>query len=163
MSNYKDPSIKYKFAPLDTGAFFFPTDHGCHYTIYIKDGIHHLWNTQLFDDYNFFRISFDKKWCDEDDPGLDDTICNTIFHIITSNMISNGALGVYYHVWEPTNNDMFYSHFYDEMELLVPEFEAFEFLPNDENGEQYPVSLFIHKNNPDKSLMISEFKKLAEI
>ena len=162
MSNYSNPNEKYKIAPQIAGAFLFVTDQSCHYTIYIKDGSHHLWNTALFEEHSFFRLSFDKKWCDDDDPGLDDAICNTIYDQFRLSMEANGPLGVYYHLWEPDGNDLFYAHFYNEMEELLPDFKAFEFVADDE-GEQYPVSLFIHKNYPDKELILEEFRKVAEL
>ena len=76
-------------------------------------------------------------------------------------MISGGHLGVYYHHWleEEHYYEHLYNDFYDEMDILIPDFESFEFPWKDEDNNQQITSVFIHKSNPDKKLIIEEFTK----
>lgn len=162
MSNQRDDYTRYKFAPLESGAFFFPTDDGCYFTVAIEEAGFKLWQSDILSsDDKVFELSFDKT-CDEDSTDkFDDAICNTIIHIFSSNIASRGDLFVYYHIWE---NDEFhsklYEHWYSDLEKALPGFEAFDYQAKEtEEGEPYITSLFIHKNHPDKDLIDSEFQK----
>lgn len=156
----RDKNTKYKFAPTDAGAFFFPTDDSCYYTISIMEAGYKLWKSaKLTDDDKVFELSFDTK-CDENDPGLDESICNTITHIFISNIASKGDLFVYYHILEQNDKyAAFYEHFYNDIEEQT-DFEVHERTAAPEGGEEpYTISVVIHKRNPDSELIMSEFEK----
>ena|SRR5450432_238972 len=162
LNNSRDIHTKYKFAPLPKeGAFFFPTDEGCYYTVEIAEAGYKLWRSDLLNgDDRVFELSFDKT-CDESNPGFDEAITNTIIHIFWTNIASKGDTCVYYHICEPNRDDLLlYTYWYDDFERLNPDFEAYDFVATDsETAETYYTSLFIHKDNPDKALILSEFEK----
>jgi hypothetical protein len=162
VTNSRDSHTRYKFAPLESGAFFFPTDQGCYFTVAIEEAGFKLWKSdKLSNDDKVFELSFDKT-CDEDgETEFDDAICNTIIHIFSSNIASRGDLFVYYHIWEKDEfHSKLYEHWYTDMEAALPDFDAIDYqAKEDEHAAPYITSLFIHKNHPDRDLIDSEFEK----
>ncbi len=159
LSKYKSSS-KYPTALLESGAFHFAPDDGCHFIVEIAPAGYKLWQSDLLSgDEKIFEIEFERKWC-EQFLDFDDATYNTLFKIITSNILSKGDLCVFYHVWE--NDEYcgnFYEHFYSEIEGILEDFEAFDFPAPDGNGDLIITSLIIHKLHPDKDLIWYEFKK----
>ena len=164
MNNYNNAE-KYKYAPIENGAFFFPTDEGCYIAVGIEEGGYQLWQSDiLMNNEKIFSIEFERS-CDDGYSDFDDSVCNTIYKIITSNIESKGDLCVYYHHFVDHENyyDNFYAHFYDEIELLLPNFETFEFPWVDDDGESRIIAVIMHRKNPDRDLIIDEFKKTISI
>jgi hypothetical protein len=162
----KDVHTTYKYAPLEEGAFFFPTDEGCYYTIEILEAGYKLWSShRLSNDDKVFEISFDNS-CDGDDPGYDEAISNTIIKIIGSNMASKGDTCVYYHICEAERGkarDKLYSRWFKEIAKYVPEYIMFPIeVVDDEENDMYYTSLFIHRDHPDMTLIVTEFLKAIE-
>ena len=159
----RNTNTRYKFAPVNSnsGAFFFPTDEGCYFTIEIQEGGYKLWKSdKLSGDDKVLELSFDVK-CDDCNPIYDDAVCNTIIYIFSSNMASKGDLLVFYHIWEqqPAQSQL-YENWYEDLEKALPDFEAFDFQAKEMGvDDPYITSLFIHREHPDKALIISEFEK----
>jgi hypothetical protein len=158
--------IKYKYAPLENGAFYFPTDDGCNLVVDIFKGEYMLWQSDyLLSHDNMFAIEFERSF----DAGIepmpyDRATCDTILQIISSKIESNGEYCVYYHHWiEDEHCSELYNSFYDELEGSVPGFEAFEYQWVDENQNSRILSVFIHNNNPDQATIIEEFTKTVGI
>lgn len=162
MSNHQD-RIKYKYAPLENGAFYFPTDDGCNFVVDIYKGEYMLWQSDyLLAHDNMFAIEFERS-CDDPPMPYDRESCDTILKIISSKIESNGEFCVYYHHWvEDEHCQELYASFYDELEGALPEFEAFEYQWFDDTGADRILSVFIHKKNPDKQHIVDEFKKVVE-
>lgn len=160
----RDTHTKYKFAPLEQeGAFFFPTDDGCHYTVEINEAGYKLWMSErLSTDDKVFELAFDRS-CDDADPGFDEAISNTLIYIFGSNMASKGETCVYYHICEPDRGEArarLYDSWFEDLSIYIPDFEMIDFECRDaESEEKYFTSLFIHKNHPEKDLIISEFEE----
>ena len=161
-SKYKN-NLKYKYAPIEDGAFFFPTDEGCFIVVEVKEAGYQLWQSEiLMNNDKVFSIEFGRS-CDDGFHEFDDSVCNTIFKIIASNIESKGDLCIYYHHFVYDNyNDNFYTHFYDELEFLLPDFEIFEFPWNDGEGDHI-TALVMHKSHPDKNLIVDEFTKTISL
>ena len=155
--------IKYKYAPLENGAFYFPTDDGSNFVVAIYRGEYMLWQSDyLLQHDNMFAIEFERK-CDEDESSFERETCDTILKIISSKIESNGEYCVYYHHWvEDIDCGTLYDTFYDELEGAIPDFEAFEYNWTDDNGKDRVLSVFINKNNPDKTLIIEEFRNVVQ-
>lgn len=144
MHNHKHRT-KYKYAPLENGAFYFPTDDGCNFVVDIAHGEYMLWHSDyLLSHDSMFSIEFEKS-CDEDSPDLDRYTCDTILQIISSKIESNGEYCVYYHHWvvDDQANEL-YSTFYNELEEVLPDFEAFEYPWVDEKENDRILSVFIN-------------------
>lgn len=163
MANHKD-RIKYKYAPLENGAFYFPTDDGCNFVVDISKGEYMLWQSDyLLAHDSMFAIEFERS-CDDDETPYDRSTCDTILKIISSKIESNGDYCVYYHHWvEDECCDELYNTFYDELESALPGFEAFDYSWVDDQGLDRVLAVFVSKNNPDKGLIIEEFKKTIEV
>lgn len=161
-NNHKD-RVKYKYAPLENGAFYFPTDDGCNIVVDIFKGEYLLWQSDyLLSHDNMFAIEFERS-CDEGESNFERETCDTILKIISSKIESNGEFCVYYHHWVENNYcDELYSTFYDELEGVLPDFEAFEYNWVDENENERILSVFINKLHPDKDIIVEEFKKVVE-
>lgn len=161
-SKYKSSS-RYPTALLESGAFHFAPDDGCHFIVEISDAGYKLWQSPILNtEEKIFEIEFERKWCEEL-PDYDDAVCNTLYKIITSNILSKGDLCVFYHVWEnDTYCEHFYEHFYDEIEYLLDDFETFHLPALEENGEEIISSLIVHKLHPQKQLIVLEFQKFIE-
>lgn len=162
MPNHKD-RVKYKYAPLENGAFYFPTDDGCNFVVDIFKGEYLLWQSDyLLEHDNMFAIEYERK-CDDGEPNFDRATCDTILKIISSKIESNGEYCVYYHHWSPgDHSDELYATFYDELEGVLPDFEAFELEWYDDDKEKRILSVFIHKKNPEKGQIIKEFEKVVQ-
>jgi len=162
LSNHKD-RIKYKYAPLENGAFYFPTDDGCNFVVDIFKGEYMLWQSEyLLAHDNMFAIEFERA-CDDKESPFERATCDTILKIISSKIESNGEYCVYYHHWvENVHCDELYNSFYDELEGVLPDFEAFEYPWFDEIGNNRILSVFINKNHPDKDIIIEEFTKVVQ-
>ena len=162
MPNHKD-RVKYKYAPLENGAFYFPTDDGCNFVVDIFRGEYMLWQSDyLLAHDNMFAIEFERS-CDEMEMPFDRATCDTILKIISSKIESNGEYCVYYHHWvENEHCDELYNTFYNELEGALPDWEAFEYPWTDEEGNDRILSVFTHKNNPDKEIIVDEFTKVIQ-
>lgn len=163
MANHID-RLKYKYAPLENGAFYFPTDDGCNFVVDIFKGEYMLWQSDyLLDHDNMFVIEFERS-CDEGESKYDRPTCDTILKIISSKVESNGEYCVYYHHWvEDDNCEELYSTFYDELEGVLPDFEAYDYTWMDENDNPRVLSVFINKQNPDKQIIVDEFLKTIDL
>ncbi len=164
MSNHNE-RIKYKYAPLENGAFYFPTDEGSNFVVDISKGEYKLWQSDyLLAHDNMFAIEFERSLdTDAQQIPYDRATCDTILKIISSKIESNGEYCVYYHHWvEDEQCGELYDTFYNELEGELPDFEAFEYPWVDDNGKDRVLSVFIHKNNPDKKRIVEEFKKVVE-
>jgi hypothetical protein len=161
MPNHKD-RIKYKYAPLENGAFYFPTDEGCNFVVDINHREYLLWQSDYLSTHDsIFVIEYERK-CDENETVYDRPTCDTILKIISSKIESNGEYCVYYHHWvEDDNCSELYDTFYDELEGALPDFEAFDYQWMDEENKPRVLSVFIHKHNPDKVTIVDEFKKVV--
>jgi hypothetical protein len=163
MANNHKERIKYKYAPLENGAFYFPTDDGCNFVVDIFKGEYMLWQSDyLLAHDSMFAIEFERS-CDEAEAPFDRETCDTILKIISSKIESNGEYCVYYHHWvENDHCGELYDTFYDELEGVIPEFEAFEYGWIDDGGNPRILSVFINKQNPDKDTIVNEFLKVVE-
>ena len=157
----KTERTKYKYAPLENGAFYFPTDDGFNFVVEIEKSGYKLWQSDYLLNYdNIFSIEFERSA----DVGInltsyDKSTCDTILKIISSKIESNGECCVYYHHWvDDSFRDELYDTFYDELEGVIPEYEGFEFPWVDENGEDRITSVFVNKTNSDKAIIVYEFK-----
>jgi hypothetical protein len=161
LPNHKD-RIKYKYAPLENGAFYFPTDDGCNFVVDIFKGEYFLWQSEyLLAHDSIFAIEYERS-CDEIETDFDRPTCDTILKIISAKIESNGDYCIYYHHWiENDHCNELYNTFYDELEGAIPDFEAFDFQWQDEDGVDRVTSLFINKKNPDKELIVYEFNKVV--
>lgn len=162
MDNHKN-RIKYKYAPLEDGAFYFPTDNGCNFVVDIFQGEYLLWQSDyLLSHDSMYVIEFEYS-CDDLEPDFDRETCDTILKIISSKIESNGEYCVYYHHWaEDEHCDLLYKTFYDELEEALPDFEAFELQWTDEEDKARVLSIFINKNHPDKDRILEEFTKVVQ-
>ena len=122
-----------------------------------------LWQSDyLLAHDSMYAIEFERS-CDEPESQLDRATCDTILKIISAKIESNGEYCVYYHHWvENPHCDELYNTFYDELEGVLPEFEAFEYLWRDESDNPRVLSVFINKKNPDKQTIVNEFLKVVE-
>jgi hypothetical protein len=164
LPNHKDQDrIKYKYAPLENGAFYFPTDEGCNFVVDIFRGEYMLWPSEYLTTHgNMFAIEYERK-CDDGEHPYDRATCDTILKIISSKIESNGEYCIYYHHWtEDDHCDELYRTFYDELEGALPDFEAFNYSWIDEEDNARVLSVFIHKRNPDNEVIVEEFKKVVE-
>ncbi len=156
--------IKYKYAPLENGAFYFPTDDGCNFVVDIFKGEYMLWQSDyLLAHDSMFAIEFERS-CDGGLPSsFEKETCDTILKIISSKIESNGEYCVYYHHWvENEDCGELYETFYDELEGVLPDFEAFEYQWLDDEGKDRILSVFINKNHPDKGKIVEEFTKVVQ-
>ena len=156
---------KYPYAPIENGAFYFPTDEGCFFIVSFENAGHNFWQSDMLLEYDkVLSFGFVRR-CDDGYHNLDDSACNTIFDIISSTVKSNGILPIYYHHWVEgiDYNDHFYNNFNDEIEFLLPAFELIEFPWTDETGVHRILSVLIHKQNPDRELIVDEFMKTIEV
>lgn len=162
MVNHLD-RIKYKYAPLENGAFYFPTDDGCNFVVDIFKGEYLLWQSDyLLSHDSMFAIEFERA-CDENESPFERETCDTILKIISSKIELNGEYCVYYHHWvENEHCDELYNTFYNELEDVLPDFEAFEYPWNDEAGKDRILSVFINKKHPDKEAIVEEFTKVVQ-
>jgi hypothetical protein len=162
LANHKD-RIKYKYAPLENGAFYFPTDDGCNFVVDIFKGEHLLWPSDyLLSHDSMFAIEYERS-CENEFTTFDREVCDTILKIISSKIESNGEYCVYYHHWvEDENSSLLYETFYDELEEVLPDFEAFEYEWFDDNSNMRILSIFINKSHPDKNLILDEFTKVVQ-
>lgn len=158
----RDTHTKYPFAPLEEGAFFFPTDEGCYYTVEIGEAGYKLWaSDRLSEDDKVFELSFDRK-CDEGEaPAFDEAISNTIIHIFGTNMASKGDTCVYYHICDEergAERARLYDWWFDDLKQFIPDFEMIDFEVLDiETNQIFYLSIFIHKSHPDRNLIEGEF------
>lgn len=161
MANHKD-RIKYKYAPLENGAFYFPTDDGCNFVVAIFKGEYLLWQSEyLLSHDSMYAIEFERK-CDEAELPIDRETSDTILKIISSKIESNGEYCIYYHHWiNHEHYDELYNTFYNELEGVLPDFEAFEYGWVDDNGDERILSVFINKSHPDKDVIVKEFTKVV--
>ncbi len=164
MPNHLD-RIKYKYAPLENGAFYFPTDDGCNFVVDIFKGEYLLWQSDyLLSHDSMFAIEFERA-CDEGVVAspFERATCDTILKIISAKIESNGEYCVYYHHWvEDEHCDELYNTFYDELEGVLPDFEAFEYPWKDDLGNDRILSVFINKSHPDKEAIVEEFTKVVQ-
>lgn len=163
MDNNHINRIKYKYAPLENGAFYFPTDNGCNFVVDIFKGEYLLWQSDyLLSHDNMFAIEFEHS-CDDIETDFDRETCDTILKIISSKIESNGEYCVYYHHWvEDDKYSLLYNTFYNELETALPDFEAFEFQWVDEDYNPRVLSIFINKNHLDKEVILEEFTKVVQ-
>lgn len=166
MPNHQD-RIKYKYAPVENGAFYFPTDDGCNFVVDISKGEHMLWQSDyLLAHDSIYVIEYERSCDDLATPckKAERETCDTILKIISSKIESNGEYCVYYHHWvEDEHYDELYSTFYDELEGALPDFEAFEYPWMDDSGAHRISSLFINKGHPDKAEIVEEFRKIIQL
>jgi len=70
MPNHKN-RIKYKYAPLENGAFYFPTDDGFNFVVDIFHGEYLLWQSEyLLEHDSMYAIEFERS---PDTPDTPDT------------------------------------------------------------------------------------------
>lgn len=161
MDSHKN-RLKYKYAPLENGAFYFPTDDGCNFVVDFYQGDYTLWQSEFIGEHgSVFAIEYERS-CDDKESAFDRATCDTILKIISAKIESNGEYCVYYHHWvEDDHCAELYSTFYDELEGELPDFEAFEYQWRDDKDNDRITSLFINKSNPDKEKIVEEFKKVV--
>lgn len=150
-----DNSIRYKFAPLSSGAFFFPTDEGCDFTITIAEAGYYFWKSDMLsNDDKVFKLTFERR-CDEEDFDCDEAVCNTIIHIISSNMASMGDLSIYYHIWKDGNT---YTYLV-RTKLITMDQQLFEI----RDTHKALLQIVIYNSAIQKTLSETIIKKLAKL
>ena len=159
----KSTHIRYPFAPLREGAFFFPTDNGCFYTVeFAKSAIKLGKDTLLQNNGEVYEISFTGT-CD-DIAIYDSVVSATLIHIITTNIISRGDTAVHFYVCDNTDGfgklrSRLFDLWYIGLEKEIAGLEKFNYMLKGIEEEEYHVSLFIFDNHPEYDNYVASFEK----
>ncbi len=158
---------RYPFTPLNSGAFFFVTDHSCYYTIEITNEHNKFFDNELLHNGGqSFEISINRT-CDEEPP-FDEFVGHTIIHILNTNIASKGDTAIFFYVCDVDGGKgrlraRKFSIWYNKIKEELIGLQKYNFVLKGYDGELYDISLLIFENHPHREEYIENFeKKLME-
>ena len=162
----KDTHTRYPFAPISgrEGAFFFPDDFGCYYTVEISKAAGRFNKEDLLNNNGeIYEISFESS-CEDERTGKDKAVSNTIIYIIGSSIASKGDTPVYFFVCDDSDNrgkarSKLFERWYLELHKSMPALQKHDFMVSGNNDDEYHISLFISSNHPFNADYIQRFEK----
>lgn len=160
---------RYKFAPIEeNGAFYFPTDNDCNYTVEVTNKYDRFnGNEILGNGKQVYEIMVTRGGCDDHELNNDPSVYVTIIHILASNIASKGDDAIFFYYCDNADNrgaerHRLFTKWFNEIKRQIPSLTLQPFQIPGHDGENYYISLVISENHFNKEQYISEFKKMLE-
>lgn len=160
---------RYKFAPIDeSGAFYFPTDNDCNYTVEVTNKYDRFNGNDILGNGNqVYEITITRGGCDDAEINNDPSVSVTIIHILSNNIASKGDDAIFFYYCDNGDNkgaerNRLFTMWFNEIKKQIPSLTLYPFQISGNEGELYHISLIISENHFNKEKYISEFKKMLE-